>query len=248
MIPLSPVFKSRSKTPTASHTHSLIRTALSCVSSCFFHLPPAKIQTMIWRNQAVIGCGGHRPRAVFQSWFMNFGSPVSSWTIGWRMVSMRKNFGAGERQAFKSKSLKLSSQGSGGEPSHLRISGHEIILQRFIQKKHKPSIWSRTTTCHTSHLLPPAFRFTVLPLVTTTEVVDPKSIFTNEKNMEKMTPKNNMGVLSLWRATTSCCIFGVSFSESLGFPPLWVAWIGATRLAFKAFFWLAVFLLQSGNS
>ena len=76
MIPLSPVFKSRSKTPTASHTYSLIRTALSCVSSCFFHLPPAKIQTMIWRNQAVIGCGGHRPRAVFQSWFMNFASPV----------------------------------------------------------------------------------------------------------------------------------------------------------------------------
>ena len=78
MIPLSPVFKSRSKTPTASHTYSLIRTALSCVSSCFFHLPPAKIQTMIWRNQAVIGCGGHSPRAVFQSWFMNFASPVSS--------------------------------------------------------------------------------------------------------------------------------------------------------------------------
>lgn len=146
------------------------------------------------------------------------------------MVPMRKKFGAGEQQAFKSKSLKLSSQGSGGEPSHLRISGHEIILQRFIQKKHKLSHLKSHynggkpfllgSTCHTSHLLPPAFRFTVLPLVTTTEVVDPKSIFTNEKNMEKMTPKNNMGVLSLWRATTSCCIFGVSFSESLGFPPL----------------------------
>ena len=148
MIPLSPVFKSRSKTPTASHTHSLIRTALSCVSLCFFHLPPTRQDS----DHCMEKSGGHwlrrAPPGSVSELVHEFWQSSLSWTIGWRMVPMRKKFGAGDQDAFNFFNA-WSSQAKRREPTSMnapQISANLEYLWDVLMFQH-PS--ENIRTCRT---------------------------------------------------------------------------------------------------